>query len=121
MDNTLLLYFALPVAISILSIIFETLINSPIKIAGITFSILLIYTFAGADVSFLIFTILYTLLSYIVAWITRQWCQNNSCDRRRDQTIEELIQNSSINNQTIPAGNSYNSLNENYNMRFRRR
>ena len=67
MNNILLLYFALPVAIAILSIIFETLINCPIKIAGITFSILLIFTFAVADETFLIFTILYTILSYVVA------------------------------------------------------
>ena len=58
MSNFLLLFFALPVAISILSAIFETLIHSPIKIAGITFSILLIVTFAVADETFLIFTIL---------------------------------------------------------------
>ncbi len=76
MSNILLLYFALPVAITILSIIFETLINCPIKIAGITFSILLIFTFAVADETFLIFTILYTILSFVVAWITRQWTYN---------------------------------------------
>lgn len=80
MSNILLLYFALPIAIIILSIIFETLINCPIKIAGIVFSILLIFTFAVADESFLIFTILYTILSFIVAWITKQWTNNqNGC------------------------------------------
>lgn len=80
MNTILLLFFALPVAISILSIIFETLIKCPIKIAGITFAILLIITFTVADENFLIFAILYTILSFIVAWITRQW----GCDRRRE-------------------------------------
>lgn len=76
MSNILLLFFAIPIAIIILSIIFETLIHCPIKIAGITFSILLIVTFAIGDETILIFTILYTILSFIVAWITRQWCNN---------------------------------------------
>ena len=85
MSNILLLYFALPIAIIILSIIFETLINCPIKIAGIVFSILLIFTFAVADETFLIFTILYTILAFIVAWITKQWTNNqNGCGCQND-------------------------------------
>ena len=94
MNNILLLYFALPVAIAILSIIFETLINCPIKIAGITFSILLIFTFAVADETFLIFTILYTILSYVVACITKQWARSQS----QGSTLEELLQESNLNN-----------------------
>ena len=94
MNNILLLYFALPVAIAILSIIFETLINCPIKIAGITFSILLIFTFAVADETFLIFTILYTILSYVVAWITKQWARSQS----QGSTLEDLLQESNLNN-----------------------
>lgn len=107
--NDLLLFFAFPVSISILSIIFETLIHCPIKIAGITFSILLIVTFSIANETFLIFTILYTLLSYIVAWITRQWCQNQN-NNSREKTIEELIQNSKLNNDLeVFHDNGYNN------------
>lgn len=91
MGNILLLFFALPVAISILSIIFETLINCPIKIAGITFSILLIVTFSIADETFLIYTILYTILSYAVAWITKQWI-NNQEDDDNNSCLEQLVQ-----------------------------
>lgn len=104
MSNLLLLFFALPVAIIILSIIFETLINCPIKIAGITFSILLIVTFAVADETFLIFTILYTILSYVVAWITKQWCSNQEDDN--NTCLNTLIQN--VNNQSLQ-----NTLNQN--------
>ena len=113
--NSLLLFFALPVSISILSIILETLIHSPIKIAGITFSILLILTFSVADETFLIFTILYTLLSYITAWLTRQWCQSQIVmqENSKEKTIEELIQNSNIEN-------NYGTIQENeYNNRYR--
>lgn len=104
MSNLLLLFFALPVAIIILSIIFETLINCPIKIAGITFSILLIVTFAIADETFLIFTILYTILSYVVAWITKQWLCNQDDDC--NTCLDTLIQN--VNNQSLQ-----NALNTN--------
>ena len=37
--NTLLIFFALPLATIILSAIFETFINCPFKVAGIAFSI----------------------------------------------------------------------------------
>ncbi len=113
--NSLLLFFALPVSISILSIILETLIHSPIKIAGITFSILLILTFSVADETFLIFTILYTLLSYITAWLTRQWCQSQIVmqENSKEKTIEDLIQNSNM-------VNNYEPIQENeYNNRYR--
>ena len=86
MNNFLLLYFALPVAITILSIIFETLINCPIKIAGITFSI---------------FTILYTILSYVVAWITKQWTQNQCSGT----SLEDLIQEANSNNNSCGCSN----------------
>ena len=114
--NSLLLFFALPVSVSILSIILETIIHSPIKIAGIAFSILLIVTFLAADETFLIFTILYTLLSYITAWLTRQWCQSQMViqDNSREKTIEELIQNSNIEN-------NYGPLQENEYNRYRGR
>lgn len=87
--NILLLFFALPVAITILSIIFETIINCPLKIAGITFSILLIVTFAVADETYLIYTIIYTILSYVVAWLTKQWL----CNRSNEINLEELLDN----------------------------
>lgn len=97
MSNILLLFFAIPIAIIILSIIFETLINCPIKIAGITFSILLIVTFAIGDETLLIFTILYTILSFIVAWITRQWTNNSNngncgCNQA-ENCLQQLIEN----------------------------
>lgn len=99
--NTLLLYFALPIAIIILSIIFETLINCPIKIAGIVFSILLIFTFAVADETFLIFTILYTILSFIVAWITKQWTNNQN-----DSTLIDTSNSCGCSNNTNESNNS---------------
>ena len=63
----LLIYFAIPISIIILSAILERILNNPVWVAGITFSVLLIVTFAAFDINFLILTILYTMLSYIMA------------------------------------------------------
>ena len=65
--NTLLIFFAFPVAVIILSAIFETIINCPFKIAGVTFAIFLVITFAFFDETFLIATIVYTILAFLVA------------------------------------------------------
>ncbi len=108
MNDILLLFFALPVAITILSIIGQTLIHSPIKIAGITFSILLIITFSIADETFLIYTILYTILSYAVAWITSQWLNNQNEDNCLNQLIQATNAESLLNTQ-----NTTNQVNDN--------
>lgn len=97
MTNILLWFFAIPIAIIILSIIFETIINCPIKIAGIVFSIMLIVTFAIGDETLLIFTILYTILAFIVAWITKQWT-NNQSDCSDESTCQEDSSNNNNSN-----------------------
>ncbi len=126
MNDILLLFFALPVAIAILSIIGQTLINSPIKIAGITFSILLIITFSVADESFLIYTILYTILSYATAWITSLWMNNQDEDNCLNQLIratnaENLLnmQNTTSSQNTINQSNNINNTNNSCNCRRR--
>ena len=43
--NVLLIFFAIPVAIIILSIILEKYLNCPLSVAGIFFSILLVVVF----------------------------------------------------------------------------
>lgn len=72
--NILLLAFALPVAIIILSIVLEKILKCPILVAATFFAILLIIAFAVFDSSFLVFVIIYTILAYITAVITRLIC-----------------------------------------------
>ncbi|MBP3463938.1 MAG: DUF2651 family protein [Clostridia bacterium] len=104
MTNILLLFFAIPIAIIILSIIFETIINCPIKIAGIVFAIFLIVTFAAFDETFLIFTILYTILAFIVAWITKQWT-NNQSDCQEESNCSDDSNDSTNSNNTNNTNN----------------
>lgn len=76
--NLLLIFFAIPIAIIILSIIFESFINCPLKIAGIIFSIFLIITFVIGNQNLLIATIIYTIIGFGSAWLYEIFTRNNS-------------------------------------------
>lgn len=108
MNEILLIYFAIPLAVIILSAIFETFINCPIKIAGIVFSILLIVAFAAFGSEFLVAVIIYTILAYITAFIINRY-NRREC---KLQNIENLIinnneQNNSNNNTENDSTNCY--------------
>lgn len=72
--NTLLIFFAIPVATIILAIVLQKILNSPLLVAATFFAIFLIVTFAAFDESFLVFAILYTLLALITALAVRFIC-----------------------------------------------
>ena len=69
--NIILLFFVLPFATNIFSIVLQKILKCPVLVAAIFFAIYLIlaYTVFGTD--FLIFAIIYTILSYITAILTR--------------------------------------------------
>ena len=97
--NTLLIFFAFPVAVIILSAIFETILNCPFKIAGITFSIFLVITFAFFDETFLIATIVYTILSFLVAFLVKalqNYIDNNSDENNNDDNDDTCMCGRSI-------------------------
>lgn len=72
--NTLLLFFALPVATIILSIVLLKILKCPTLVAATFFAIYLILAFTIFGTDFLIFVIVYTILSYITAVLTRLIC-----------------------------------------------
>ena len=72
--NNLLIFFALPIATIILASVLEKVLNSPIAVAATAFAIYLIVTFAAFDSTFLIATIVYTILAFLSAVITRWIC-----------------------------------------------
>ncbi len=82
--NTLLLFFALPVATILLAIVVEKILRNPFLTAITFFAIYLIVAFAAFDTTFLIYAIVYTILAFITAIIAEfffQRCrqQNNNC------------------------------------------
>ena len=101
--NTLLLFFALPVATVILAIVLQKILNNPLLVAATFFAIYLIVTFAAFDVSFLVYAIAYTILAYITAVLTRIICRllkmlanQNNCTYRvteRPITISTNLSN----------------------------
>ena len=67
--NILLIFFALPIAVIIVSAILEKLLKCPIAVASLIFAIFLVVTFAVFEVTFLIATLVYTIIAFITAVI----------------------------------------------------
>lgn len=116
--NTLLIFFALPIATIILAIVLQKIIKCPILVAATFFAIYLIVTFAAFDANFLIYAIVYTILSYIAAVITR-FIMNALC-YAEDEDCSNILSNSVNNNSNaqnlvnaINSLNTVNSLNAN--------
>lgn len=108
--NTLLIFFALPIATIILAIVLQKILKCPILVAATFFAIFLIVTFAAFDVNFLIFAIIYTILAYIAAVITRFIMKAICCDE--DDECENKKSNSENNNCNVQnLVNAINSLN----------
>ena len=111
--NNLLIFFAIPIAVIILSAIFETFIKSPLKVAGIFFSIFLVTAFAlGGNVEYLVATIVYTIISFVVAYLVC-FIQNRNyrhfCDKRNFymESQTPISTNNVFNNEfEVPGYNS---------------
>lgn len=94
MNIILLIFFAIPIATIILSAILETFIRCPFKVAGIFFSIFLVAAFAlGGTPELLVAVIIYTVLSFITAYIVcviMTNCENGnnilSCNSRNSNS-----------------------------------
>lgn len=126
--NILLIFFALPVATIILSIVLQKVLNNPLLVAATFFAIYLIVTFAFFDASFLVYAILYTILAYVTAVLTRAICnlikvfQNNCTYRITERPLALVNANltngsngvsSNINTTNNSNINTANNLNEN--------
>lgn len=108
--NTLLIFFALPIATIILAIVLQKIIKCPILVAATFFAIYLIVTFAAFDANFLIYAIIYTILAYIAAVITR-FIMNALCCTE-DEDCSNIISSSANNNSNVQnLVNAINSLN----------
>lgn len=91
--NILLIFFALPIAVIIISIALQKILKNPILVAAIIFAIFLIVTFIVNNLNFLIAAIIYAIVSFITAFITciiarfLRRCERESlcCCRRNDE------------------------------------
>jgi len=120
--NNLLIYFALPIATIILSIILQKLIKCPLAVASIFFAIYLVVTFAAFDINFLILAILYTILAYVTALLTKvilNLIKEHNCNECNDETLNVSTINTDVLNTNTIMNDSNNNSNCRYN-RYRR-
>ena len=89
--NLLLIFFAFPIAVIIISYILEKLLNSPIAVASLIFAIFLVVTFAAFDELFLIATLAYTLLAFITALIARYFCNRNESENNICEKLNNIL------------------------------
>ncbi len=113
--NLLLLFFAIPLAVIILSIVLQKLLRCHWLVAATFFAIFLIVTFAVGDIRLLIFTLVYTIISYVTALIFRAIC-NFSCNgiTLRNINARNINTNTLIANQVV--GNDNDDIDENNNV-----
>ena len=111
--NTLLIFFAFPIAVIIISAILEKVLKNPIAVAAFIFAVFLIVTFAAFDETFLIATLAYTIIAFITALIVhflkcRNDNENSMCD-----LLADIIRN---NNENSGNNNNCSSNNNNENI-----
>ena len=69
--NSLLIFFAFPIAVIIISAVLQKTIGNPIAISALVFAVFLVITFAFFDETFLIETFVYTIISFLTAFIIK--------------------------------------------------
>lgn len=94
MNTLLLIFFAIPIAVIIVSIALQKIFKCPFLVAAIIFAIFLVITFIVGNLIFLVATIAYTILAFTTAVITKIICRilreldRRDCrddDRRRER------------------------------------
>lgn len=122
--NILLIFFALPIAVIIISIALQRILKCPVLVAAIIFAIFLIVTFVVNNLNFLIAAIVYAIISFITAFITCIVCRflnrignecgcRCSCRRERQCSSNESDNNNLLTIRNIQDGNSSCGCNQN--------
>lgn len=111
----LLLYFAIPVATILLSIVWQKIIRSPSLVAITAFAIFLLYVYS-TDTTLLIFAIVYTILAFVTALITKYICGHSGANGLFTSIQTENIEANNItaNTLNVEDANSYTSCRCNY-------
>lgn len=117
--NTLLIFFALPIATIIISIALQRVLKCPALVAGIIFAIFLIVTFIINNLNFLVATIVYTIISFLTALIFCIICRFLNNEEDDDSCCSCGCCNNQENNnentqsQLLISSNNYNGTGEN--------
>lgn len=99
--NTLLIFFAFPIAVIIISIILQKILDNPIAVAAAIFAFFIVITFAFFDETFLIATLAYTILAFLTAFlVSRLFIENNNNNNCLCNKIADILRNNSNLNTT---------------------
>ncbi len=109
--NILLIFFAFPIAVIIISAILQKLLNNPIAVAALIFAIFLVVTFAAFDSTFLIATFVYTLLALITALIVKFICESNN-NNNICELLNCILRNNNVSDLLNNVSNNSNNNNE---------
>ena len=105
--NTLLIFFAFPIAVIIISIILQKILNNPIAVAAAIFAFFIVITFAFFDETFLIATLAYTILAFLTAFLVSRLCdENNNNNNYLCDAIADILRNNSNLNTTNNTANA---------------
>ena len=121
--NLLLLYFAIPVAVIILSIVLQKILRCPWLVSATFFAIFLVITFLLGNIQFLILTIIYTIISYITAitvkFIFQIFCGKgiffnniNAKNIETERVNADVIRTNKIIKNNNEEPNNYNNCND---------
>ena len=111
--NNLLIFFAFPIAVIILSVILNNALHNPFSVASLIFAVFIVVTFAAFDETFLIATLAYTILGFITALLSDRLlnCNNalsNNHSKNNSCLCDTLIESIETNNSTN-TGNAYDT------------
>ena len=93
--NNLLIFFAIPLATIIISVVLERVWKNYILVTAFAFAIFLIVAFSVGNTSLLVLVIIYTLLAFISAFLSmlfRKICKKLRC-------LENVTEDTAENNQ----------------------
>lgn len=116
MNTLLLVFFAIPFAVIIISIALQKLLRNPFLVAAIIFSVLLVIVLAFFDTIYLIAVLVYTILSFITALVTCIISNNSeqhhglicNCMGNNNGENNNLVnQNTLVNNNTVDNATTY--------------
>lgn len=107
--NTLLIFFALPIAVIIVSAILQKVLKCPIAVAALIFAIFLVVTFTAFDATFLIATLAYTILAFITALIVKLLCSEDDDEDHNDNDCGCGCLNNILNTNNTNSNNNSNS------------
>ena len=107
--NTLLIFFAFPIAVIIFSIVLQKLLHNTFAVAALIFAVFIVITFAAFDETFLIATLAYTILAFITALLVCRLNSNNDSNNNNQNSCPNTFTDTLTNTITNDSTSTFNT------------